>query len=212
MTADTILKASSIITMDPDGSRAEAVAFDASSGIIAAVGSLAECQAAAAGVEPTDLGTDVLMPGFIEAHSHPVLSGIYTQEPSHWIARSQGYATYADVQALWRKLDQTLPEGQPVLFYGLERPGQGAPELTNKDLDGFFPTRPAVVMDISGPEVYFNSATIALNGGAAGEPPADPEAARYERNADGTTNGHTSEHAAVLPAAAHAQAPAMPHP
>ncbi|MEI8080589.1 MAG: amidohydrolase family protein [Actinomycetes bacterium] len=212
MSADTILKASSIITMEPGNPRAEAVAFDSSSGSIAAVGSLAECIAAAPGVEPIDLGTAVLMPGFIEAHSHPVLSGIYTQDPSHWISRSQGYATYADVQALWRQLDQTLPEGQPVLCYGLERPGQGAPELTNTDLDEFFATRPAVVMDISGHEVYFNSATIAFNGWAGGKPPADPEAARYGRNADGTSNGRAYEIAAVLSAAGKVQAAAIPHP
>lgn len=212
MTADTILKASSIITMDPVSPRAEAVAFDSATGVIAAVGSLAECQAAAPGVEPTDLGTDVLMPGFIEAHSHPVLSGIYTQDPAHWIARSQGYPTFADVQALWRKVDQSLPSHQPVVFYGLERPGQGAPELTNTDLDEFFPNRPAVVMDISGHEVYFNSATITFNGWADGKPPADPEAARYGRNADGTSNGRAYEPAAVLAAAGKVQAAAIPHP
>jgi len=212
VTADTILKALSIITMEPASPRAQAVAFDSSSGSIVAVGSLVECQAAAPGIEPIDLGTAVLMPGFIEAHSHPVLSGIYTQDPSHWISRSQGYATFADVQALWRQLDQTLPESQPVLCYGLERPGQGAPELTNTDLDEFFPTRPAVVMDISGHEVYFNSATIALNGWPDGEPPADPEAARYGRNADGTSNGRAYEIAAVLPAAGKVQAAAILHP
>ena len=80
MTADTILKASSIITMDPVSPRAEAVAFDSATGVIAAVGSLAECQAAAPGVEPTDLGTDVLMPGFIEAHSEPTRPGSWYKE------------------------------------------------------------------------------------------------------------------------------------
>lgn len=212
MTADTILTASSIITMDPDSPRAQAVAFDSASGIIVAVGSLAECQATAPGVTPTDLGTDVLMPGFIEAHSHPVISGLYTQEPSHWISRSQGFATYADVQALWRKLDQSLPAGQPAIFYGLERPGQGAPELTNTDLDEFFASRPVIVMDISGHEIYFNSATIKINGWVDGKPPSDPEAARYGRNADGTSNGRAYEPAAVLAAAAKVQGAAIPHP
>jgi predicted amidohydrolase YtcJ len=212
LTADTILTASSIITMDPDSPRAQAVAFDSASGIIVAVGSLAECQATAPGVTPTDLGTDVLMPGFIEAHSHPVISGLYTQEPSHWISRSQGFATYADVQALWRKLDQSLPAGQPAIFYGLERPGQGAPELTNTDLDEFFASRPVIVMDISGHEIYFNSATIKINGWVDGKPPSDPEAARYGRNADGTSNGRAYEPAAVLAAAAKVQGAAIPHP
>ncbi|HAM23495.1 MAG TPA: amidohydrolase [Actinobacteria bacterium] len=198
--------------MDPDSPRAQAVAFDSASGIIVAVGSLAECQATAPGVTPTDLGTDVLMPGFIEAHSHPVISGLYTQEPSHWISRSQGFATYADVQALWRKLDQSLPAGQPAIFYGLERPGQGAPELTNTDLDEFFASRPVIVMDISGHEIYFNSATIKINGWVDGKPPSDPEAARYGRNADGTSNGRAYEPAAVLAAAAKVQGAAIPHP
>ena len=198
--------------MDPDSPRAQAVAFDSASGIIVAVGSLAECQATAPGVTPTDLGTDVLMPGFIEAHSHPVISGLYTQEPSHWISRSQGFATYADVQALWRKLDQSLPAGQPAIFYGLERPGQGAPELTNTDLDEFFASRPVIVMDISGHEIYFNSATIKVNGWVDGKPPSDPEAARYGRNADGTSNGRAYEPAAVLAAAAKVQGAAIPHP
>ena len=212
MTADTILKASSIITMDPVSPRAEAVAFDSATGVIAAVGSLAECQAAAPGVEPTDLGTDVLMPGFIEAHSHPVLSGIYTQDPAHWIARSQGYPTFADVQALWRKVDQSLPSHPACRLLRVGTPRSGCPELTNTDLDEFFPNRPAVVMDISGHEVHFNSATITFNGWADGKPLTDPEAARYGRNADGTSNGRAYEPAAVLAAAGKVQAAAIPHP
>ena len=212
VTADMILKAASIITMDPTNPRSEAVAFDSATGVIAAVGSLAECRAAAPGVEPTDLGSQVLMPGFIEAHSHPVISGVYTQEPAHWIARSQGVATYAEVQKLWRELDKSLPPEQPLVFYGLERPGHGAPELTNTDLDEYFPTRPVVVMDISGHEVYFNSAAITLNGWVDGKPPADPPAARFGRNPDGTSNGRAYETAAVVAAANAVQAAAIPHP
>ena len=70
MTA-TILKAASIITMDDANPRAEAIAFDDATGKILAVGTVAQCQAAAPGTDVTDLGATVLMPGFIEAHSHP---------------------------------------------------------------------------------------------------------------------------------------------
>ena len=42
MTADLILKASSIITMEPASPRAEAVAVDTLTGSIVAVGTLAE--------------------------------------------------------------------------------------------------------------------------------------------------------------------------
>lgn len=212
MSGVTILRASTIITMDPHKPRAEAVAVDTTAGTIVAVGTLAECQAAAPGVDPIELGATVLMPGFIEAHSHPVLAGLYAEEPAHWISCSQGFATYADVQALWRTLDATLPADQPVLCSGLERLGQGAPELTNTDLDQFFPHRPAVVMDISGHEVYFNSATIAVNGWKDGKPPADPPAARFGRNADGRSNGRAYEPAAVIQAADRVQQQAIPHP
>jgi len=198
MSADVVLKAQSVITMDPTAPRAQAVAVDTGTGAIVAVGTLAECQAAAPGVTVTDLRDTVLMPGFIEAHSHPAPSGLYTEAPCHWISRPQGFADYAQVQALWRQLDSTLPAGEPVLCWGLDRMGQGAPELTNTDLDVFFPHRPAAIFDISGHEAYFNSATIALNGWAYGKPPADPPAARFGRNADGTSNGRAYETGAVV--------------
>lgn len=200
MTADLILKAAAIITMEPDHPRVEAVAVDTATGTIAAVGSVAECQAAAPGVAVTDLGDTVVMPGFIEAHSHPMAAGLATEPPAYWIAGSQGYSSYSDVQALWRKLDATLAEGQPVMCWGLDRLNQGAPELTNTELDQFFPSRPAVIFDISGHEAYFNSATIALNDWPDNKPPPDPPAARFGRNADGTSNGRAYETGAMMAA------------
>lgn len=212
MLGDLILKASTIITMDPDRPRVEAVAVDTASGMIVAIGTLADCQAVAPGVAATDLGDTVLMPGFIEAHSHPMASGVFTQPPAHWIARSQGYTTFAQVQDLWRELDRTLPSGAPVLCWGLERLTQGAPELTNTDLDKFLPDRPAVILDTSGHEAYFNSATITLNGWEGGKPPEDPPAARFGRHSDGTSNGRAYETGAVLLAVGKVQQAAIPHP
>jgi predicted amidohydrolase YtcJ len=210
--ADLILKASSIITMNDASPRAEAVAVDTSSGVITAVGTLAEVQAAAPDVAVTDLGSDVLMPGFIDAHSHPALGGMITQEPAYWISPYMGYPTYADVQDFWKKVDAEIPAGQALLFNGLDRLLQGAPELTNTELDAFFPSRPVVVIDNSGHEAYFNSATIALNAWPQGKPPADPVGARFGRNGDGSSNGRAYETAAVLAAAGKVLASAVPHP
>lgn len=198
MPADVILKASSVITMEIAAPRAEAVAVDSTTGAIIAVGTLAECQTAAPGVAVTDLGDGVLMPGFIEAHSHPAVSGISTQLPAYWISRAQGYATYAQVEDFWRHLDATLPAGHVVLCWGLDRLGQGAPELTNVDLDAIFPHRPAAIFDISGHEAYVNSLVIASTGWAGGKPPADPAASRFGRNADGTSNGRAYETGAIV--------------
>ena len=212
MSANLIVKASSIITMNDAAPRAEAVAVDTASGTITAIGSLADVQAAAPGVAVTDLGSTVLMPGLIDPHNHPLLSGMATQSPSYWIAPSMGYATYADVQALWKKIDAGLPAGQPVICNGLDRLLQGAPELTNTELDAFFPSRPALVLDNSGHEAYFNSAVITLNGWAGNKPPPDPAGARFGRNADGTSNGRAYETAALLEAAGKMLTTAVPHP
>lgn len=152
------------------------------------------------------------MPGFIDPHNHPMLSGMTTQPPAYWIAPYAGYPTYEDVQALWRKVDAEMPAGQPLLFTGLDRLLQGASELSNTDLDAFFPSRPVMVIDNSGHESYFNTATIKYNGWADGKPPADPVGARFGRNADGTSNGRAYEAGAVLVAASKMLNDVIPHP
>ena len=67
----TILKASTIITMDDKNPRAEAVAFDTSTKKITAIGSFDDVRATAPQATIKDLGSTVLMPGFVEPHSHP---------------------------------------------------------------------------------------------------------------------------------------------
>lgn len=195
---DTILKAASIITMDDDAPDAEAIAFDSGTGRITKVGTLAACQEHAPGVAVTDLGNAVLMPGFVEAHSHPVLSGLLTQAPVHWIAPSNGYPTFADVAILWNTVEKQTAPGSAVIFYGLDRPTQGVAAPTATTLDGYFPDRPAIVIDNSGHAVYFNSKIIAELGWPDAKPPANPPGARYGHNADGTSNGIAYETAAIL--------------
>ena len=75
MSDTVIIKAASIITVDAADSRAEAIAVDTGTGRIVAVGSLADCQTAAPDATVTDLGTKVLLPGFVDAHNHPVHVG-----------------------------------------------------------------------------------------------------------------------------------------
>lgn len=97
MPADLVITAQTVITMNPAQPRAEAVAVDTVAGTISAIGSLADMRASAPGATVQDLGDTVLMPGFVEAHSHPLLSGIGTQAPAHWIAPYVGYETWHDV-------------------------------------------------------------------------------------------------------------------
>lgn len=199
MAADTVLKAATIITMEDDAPRAEAIAIDSSTGRIVAVGCLADVQAAAPGVAVTDLGDTVLMPGFIEPHSHPILSGMATQEPAYWIAPYVGCPTWDDVKAKFAEVDASLPAGQVAVFNGLDRLLQQAPIPTRDILDGLFPSgRAVIVLDNSGHAAYFNTATIAILGWADNKAPEDPVGGRYGREADGVTSDGTAYESGAL--------------
>ena len=197
MAADLILTAASIITMDDRNPRVQALAIDTSTGAIVAAGTHDECAAAAPGATVQDLGDSVLMPGFIDPHNHPALSGITTQAPCHWIAPYVGYPTFADVEELFRKLDAETPAGQALFLNGLDRLLQGAPDLDRSQMDGYFPTRPVAIIDNSAHQLYFNTAATALVGWKDATPPPDPTGARFGRMADGTSDGRAYETAAI---------------
>jgi predicted amidohydrolase YtcJ len=213
MAADTILKASTIITMDEAHPRARALAFDSGTGRITAIGSVGEVQAATPGVPVTDLGDTVLMPGFVEPHSHPLLSGMATQEPAYWVSPNVGVATWADVKAIFAKADKERPAGDVLVFNGVDRLLQQAPLPTRTVLDQIFPTRPVVVIDNSGHGIYFNTATITLMGWTDGHAPADPVGGSFGREADGvTSNGTAFESGALMMVAGAVLPKAIPHP
>jgi predicted amidohydrolase YtcJ len=205
-----ILKAARILTMDEANPVATAVAVGAD-GRIAAVGDPDTCTAALPGAEVVDLGTDILLPGFVESHSHPVLSGVTTQAPAYWIAPYVGYPHWSDVTALFEKVNKELPEGQAALFNGFDRLLHGAEAPTNTVLDQYFPDRIVAVVDNSGHGIYFSSATIKHLGWDKEMPP-DPVGARFGRNPDGTSNGQAYEMAALMAVAAPLMGLVVTHP
>jgi len=207
-----VLKASTIITMDDKNPRAEAIAFDTATKKITAVGSLKDVTASAPNATVKDLGTTVLMPGFIDPHNHPLLSGVVTQAPAYWIAPYVGYKTWADVQAKILKSDKEAAPGVPLIFNGIDRLLQQAPMPTRVVLDKLTPSgRPIIVVDNSGHAVYFNSATIKVLGWKGGKPPANPVGGTFGRNPDGTSNGVANEVAAEAMVAAPILSKAVPH-
>lgn len=202
MGATTILYPASVITMNPAQPRAAAVAVDHDSGRIIAVGSLADCRAAAPDADIEDLGTGVLMPGFIQAHDHPVPAAVLCEQPAHWIAPFVGYPTWADVEALFDRLRRQTPAGQPLLFNGLDRLLLSIPMPDRTSLDRYFPDHPVLVFDITGHALYFNSRATALFGWTGAVPPADTPDARWSRRPDGSAGGVGYETQATLMALA----------
>jgi len=194
----SILQAAAAITMNPDQPRAEAVALDADSGTIVAVGSLAQCRAAAPDAPVTDLGSAVLMPGFIQAHDHPVPAAVLCQQPAHWIAPFVGFPNFSDVEALFDRLRKQTPVGQPLLFNGLDRLLLSIPMPDRTSLDQYFPDHPVLIFDITGHALYFNSRATVLFGWTNATPPADTPDARWTRRPDGTAGGVGYETQATL--------------
>ncbi len=187
--ADVILTAKTVVTMDVAAPRAGAVAV--SGGRIVAVGSVDECRAALPDAEIVDTGAAALAPGFVEPHSHPLISGVATQAPARSIA-PWDCPTWADVLAAFAETLATSDPDTPMLFAGFDALLHGHPKPDAAELDAIFGDRVALVTDNSGHGVYFNSALIRSYGWDT-NPPADPVASHFGRNPDGTLNGQGFE-------------------
>ncbi|MCV7054541.1 amidohydrolase [Mycolicibacterium gilvum] len=187
--ADVILTAKTIITMNGDAPRAEAVAV--SGDTIVAVGSVEHCRTALPGAEIVDTGAAALAPGFVEPHSHPLISGIATQAPARSIA-PWDCPSWADVLDVFAETLATSDTDTPLLFAGFDALLHGHPKPDAAELDEIFGDRVALVTDNSGHGVYFNSALIRSYGWDT-NPPADPVASHFGRNPDGSLDGQGFE-------------------
>lgn len=187
--ADTILTAGSIITMDDQVPRVQAVAV--SGDTIVALGTLEECRVALPGATVINTRAEVLMPGFIEPHSHPFVSGVSTQAPAvsiaPWVA-----STWADVVDIFTATATASDPSVPLVFNGFDALLHGRPAPDAATLDGIFGDRVVVVADNSGHGTYFTSALITKNGWDV-DVPVDPVGGRFGRTADGALDGKAYE-------------------
>ncbi|PWJ25035.1 hypothetical protein ATK17_1147 [Branchiibius hedensis] len=190
---DRILTANTVITMDPRLPRAEAVAV--SDDRIVAVGTLAACQAALPQADLVDTKAAALMPGFIDAHSHPVVTGPGVMPPNYWIA--PWFAPkWDDVLAMFQKAIDETPPGSPLAFSGFDAllHEHDAPDAAS--LDAIFGDRMVFVQDNSGHAGYVTTAVLKKLG-FIDNPPKDPVGGSFERNPDGSLNGRAHEVPAI---------------
>jgi predicted amidohydrolase YtcJ len=172
---DLVLHRAHVITMDPAQPFAEAVAIEGDR--ILAVGSTAEIRALAGrGTRQVDLGGKTVVPGFIDAHSHPAYAG---RRHLRWVdcdLRSIGA-----IQAALRADAKNKPSGSWVLGFKYDDTKTGERRfLTRDDLDAVSTEHPIFVEHRGGHTAYVNS--LALARASITEESPDPPGGRYQRD------------------------------
>lgn len=162
----TIYTAKSIITMNQDQPRADAIAVV--NGKIAAVGDLATVQATVADKNPRVDSTfdgKTILPGFIEPHLHPYLAGILLPmefiTPHDWNLpgkRARGVQSHEGYIERLTNAERKLDKGEWLWTWGYHQYFHG--KLTRKDLDEISSERPIAVWHRSFHEIILNSAAI----------------------------------------------------
>lgn len=182
-----------VLTMDDEVPDAEAVALQA--GLIVAVGARAEVEALV-GPETvvTELGDAVLLPGFVEAHGHPL---------SEAVVLGPGVAdirpvVVPDAAGVLARLQSAIAEANPAGVYanGWDSLLQvGLPEPTLAWLNELSPERPLAILHNSGHTAYFNTAAARAAGVTRDTP--DPVGASFGHDAAGELDGTAAETGAV---------------
>ncbi|MDK3020673.1 amidohydrolase [Pseudodonghicola flavimaris] len=147
----TLFRAKKIITMDPNLPQATHVAVR--DGWILAVGD-ADCAAGwGDGTVDDSLADSVLMPGFIEGHSHLMAGGIWKYAYAGYHDRIdpegklwKGVTTAEEVIAAMKAHAETLPEGAPVIGWGLDPIFLTGERLSRHHLDQVASDRPVAIM------------------------------------------------------------------
>jgi len=172
---DLVLFNANILTMDPRQPRAQAVAIAGDR--FFAVGSNDEIRPlATARTRQIDLGGKTVVPGFIDAHTHPAYAGIRHLKQVDCDLRS-----IADIQAAIRERAARTPPGQWVLGFKYDdtKTRDGRP-LRRQDLDAAAPDHPVYIEHRGGHTAYVNSRAFQL-AGVSDETP-DPPGGQFGRD------------------------------
>src|SRR5262245_23876935 len=184
-----LLLNANILTMDTTQPRAQAVAI--ADGRFLAVGSNDEVNALATSrATKIDLTGRTVVPGFIDAHTHPCYAGLRHLRQIDCDLRS-----IADIQTAIRQKAAQTPPGQWVTGFKYDdtktREGR---LLTRQDLDSASIDHPVRIEHRGGHTSYVNSLAFKLAG--VTEQTTDPPGGRFDRDAQTRhLNGRVSENA-----------------
>lgn len=190
--APKIVTASRIHALDESGEHPEA--FLVIDDRIRSVGSVAECHAEAARLsalapEIVDLGEATVVPGFIDAHAHPLMLG----QMMSWVDCGPDRAESIDeIIELLREAAKSLPAGRPIRGYGYEQRNLlERRHPTRFELDRVATDREVYLMNASGHGGVVNSYTFELHGVTRDTP--NPKGGEFFRDADGELTGELSD-------------------
>lgn len=170
--ADAVFYNGRVYTLDPEVRQAKAIAVSA--GEIVAVGSDREVKGSAPrGCDKYDLGGRVVVPGFIDCHTHFINMGVDSMNVDLMNARSID-ETLAKMKAGSKK----VREGEWVIGTGWMESRWGDKRFINRDdLDSCCPENPAVAHRICGHLSTVNSKALELLGVDRDTPDVDSDPA-----------------------------------
>ena len=189
---ELILHNGNIWTVNDNEPRAQAVAI--ARGRFLAVGSNAEVlNLASAQSRKIDLGGKNVLPGFIDAHSHPAEAGL-----SHLRMVDCDLRSISAIQAALRERAARTPAGEWVLGFKYDdtKTEDGRP-LTIADLDAAVPGHPVHIEHRGGHTVYANS--LGFRKAGIDEKTPDPPGGKIDHDpATGKLSGRVAESAQVF--------------
>ena len=185
---DLILYNGNFWTVNAKAPQAQAVAI--SGGRFIAIGSNEDVLNLAAGrSRKIDLGQKTVLPGFIDAHTHPASAGRLHLRQVDCDLRS-----VAAIQAGLRERAGKTPPNQWVLGFKYDdtKTSDGR-RLTVHDLDAAVPDHPVLVTHRGGHEAFANS--LALKLAKIDEKTPDPSGGQFEHDPAGHLTGRINERA-----------------
>ena len=186
-------------TADPAQPRAEAVLVRG--GRIAWVGRSAEAaRRAGGGARTIDLDGRMLIPGFVESHTHPAMAGLLGSK-----LQIIGTETVAEVQAALRGYAEANPDEEALLGFGFPSAlntavnAAGATGPYRGDLDAVVDDRPVILLALDAHSAWVNSRALEAAGVTRDTPDPIPGVHYYQRDANGDPTGWLVEGNAFWP-------------
>lgn len=186
---EIILYNGNIFTVNPKEPTAQALAI--ADGRLIAVGSNdGILRMATAKTKKIDLGYKTVLPGFIDAHTHPAYSGI-----KHLKMVDCDLRTIKDIKETIRQRAANTPKGNWVegFKYDDTKTNEGR-KINIADLDDAAPEHPVRITHRGGHTYYCNS--LAFKIANVNESTPNPQGGEFEKTSDGKLTGCVKETAA----------------